>query len=266
MRKAVWTCISLVLLTGAIATHGWAVERELWNVRLGTKAMNLLDKPGYGQPHFIGPLGAISVVTEQASASGGAAAPAGTARSGPAGPSAGGGGRGGARGGGRGGGMRGGGQGGSRGGRGGAAGGGARVGRATGGRTVEGPGMFWYYRRPGGAVIVLTLDRQGEVIAITLTGNAPAPEALTTRNIGLGSSYMEIIAQYGYPDQIVSGGTILELTYVDHGVRFTLDAMRVREIAIGAHIAAQAEAAPVGPEVAPPPPSGMSVEELRGYL
>ena len=264
MRKTVWTCISLALLTGAIATHGWAVERELWGVRLGANAMNLLDKPGYGQPHFIGPLGAISVVTEQAPG-GGAAPAARSARSGPAGPSAGGGGRGGA-GGGRGGGMRGGGRGGSRGGGGSASGGGARVGRATGGGTVEGPGMYWYYRRPGGALIVLTLDRQGEVIAITLSGNAPAPEAMTTRNIGLGSGYMEIIAQYGYPDQIVSGGTILELTYVDHGVRFTLDAMRVREIAIGAHIAAQAETAPVGPEVAPPPPAGMSVEELRGYL
>jgi hypothetical protein len=126
--------------------------------------------------------------------------------------------------------------------------------------------MYWYYRKPGGAVIVLTLDRQGEVIAITLAGTAPAPEALTTRRIGLGSGYMEIIAQYGYPDQIVSGGTILELTYVDHSVRFTLDSMRVREIAIGAHIAAQAETAPVGVEEAPPPPAGMSVEELRGYL
>ncbi|MCJ7751455.1 MAG: hypothetical protein MUQ65_10235, partial [Armatimonadetes bacterium] len=229
MRKAVWACISLVLLTGAIATHGWAVERELWGVRLGTKAMNLLDKPGYGQPHFIGPIGAISVVTQQAP--GGAATAVGSARSGPAGPSAGGGGREGARGG-RGGGMRGGGRAGGRGGRGGAAGGVASVGRATGGGTVAGPGMYWYYGRPGGAVIVLTLDRPGEVIAITLTGNSPAPEAMTTRNIGLGSGYMEIIAQYGYPDEIVSVGTILELTYVDHGVRFTLDAMRVREIAI----------------------------------
>ncbi|HUU54748.1 MAG TPA: hypothetical protein VMY87_07495 [Armatimonadota bacterium] len=113
---------------------------------------------------------------------------------------------------------------------------------------------------------MLTLDREGEVIAITLSGTAPSPQARTTREIGLSSGYMEIIAQYGYPDQIVSGGTILELTYVDHGVRFTLDSMRVREIAIGAHIAAQAEAAPVAPEVAPPPPAGMSVEELRGYL
>ena len=126
--------------------------------------------------------------------------------------------------------------------------------------------MYWYYRRPGGAVIVLTLDRQGEVIAITLSGSGPVPEALTTRNIGLGSGYMEIIAQYGYPDQIVSGGTVLELTYVDHGVRFTLDSMRVREIAIGAHIAAQVETAPVAADTVPLPPAGMSVEELRGYL
>ena len=125
--------------------------------------------------------------------------------------------------------------------------------------------MYWYYRRPGGAVAVLTLSREGDVTAITLSGVAPSPEGVTTRGIGLGSSYMEIIAQYGYPDQIVSGGTVLELTYVDHGVRFTLDSMRVREIAIGAHIAAEAE---VAPEALEPmaPPAGMSVEELRGYL
>lgn len=259
MRKAVWTCIGLAVITGAVATHGWAVERELWGVRLGTNAMTLLDKPGYGQPDFIGPMGAISVATEQAPSRG--ATGAGAARSGPAGPSGGAGRGGGARGG-RGGGMRG----GARGGGGGGAGGTARVGRASGGGTVEGPGMSWYYRRPAGAVIVLTLSRQGEVIAITLTGKAPAPQSLTTRDIGLGSSYMEIIAQYGYPDQIVSGGTVLELTYVDHGVRFTLDTMRVREIAIGAHIAAQAETTPAEAEIAPAPPAGMSVEELRGYL
>jgi len=145
------------------------------------------------------------------------------------------------------------------------AGGGVGTAALTRGPSPEGPGMYWYYRRPGGAVVVLTLSREGEVTAITLSGVAPSPEGVTTRGIGLGSSYMEIIAQYGYPDQIVSSGTVLELTYVDHGVRFTLDSMRVREIAIGAHIAAEAE---VAPETLAPtaPPAGMSVEELRGYL
>jgi hypothetical protein len=125
--------------------------------------------------------------------------------------------------------------------------------------------MYWYYKRPGNATIVLSLDPEGEVTAITLTGNAPSSGGVTSRGIGLTSNYMDIIAQYGYPDQTVSAGTALELTYVDHGVRFTLDAMRVREIAIGAHIAAEAEVAPVAPEAAPPP-AGMSIEELRGYL
>jgi hypothetical protein len=126
--------------------------------------------------------------------------------------------------------------------------------------------MFWYYERPGGATVVLSLDIEGEVKSITLTGPGPTPQGRTTRGIGLGNHYMEIITQYGYPDQLVSSGTVLELTYVDHGVRFTLDTMRVREIAIGAQIAAEVEAAPATPETAPPPPAGMSVEELRGYL
>jgi hypothetical protein len=125
--------------------------------------------------------------------------------------------------------------------------------------------MYWYYRRPGGAFIVLTLSLDGEVTAIKLAGLAPTPGGRTSRGIGLGQGYMEVIAQYGYPDQSVISGTVLELSYVDHGVRFTLDSMRVREIEIGAAIVAAAEAAPAAPEAAPPP-AGMSIEELRGYL
>ena len=302
MRRAVWACVSLIVVIGSLSSCCWAVERELSGVRLGDRALALLDRSGYGQPAYIGPLGTISVAPpeQQRQAAGGAAGGATSARSGPAGPTAvrggmraaggrgggargggmrgggmrggagGGGGRrggGGARGGGmRGGGMRGGGgRGGARGGGMGAAAGGARGRTAAGAAGVQGPGMYWYYRRPGGAVIVLTLNLEGEVTAITLAGMSPTPGGRTTRGIGLGNGYMEVISQYGYPDQTVSSGTVLELTYVDHGVRFTLDSMRVREIEIGAAITAAAEAAPVAPEAAPPP-AGMSTEELRGYL
>ncbi len=126
--------------------------------------------------------------------------------------------------------------------------------------------MYWYYRRPGGAIMVLTLTQTGEVRAISLTGTAPYPQGRTSRGIGLTSSYMQLISQYGYPDQIVTGGTTLELTYVDHGVRFTLDNMRVREISIGAHIGlAFQPTQEMAPEEALPP-AGLSVEELKGYL
>ncbi len=290
MRKAAWTCITLAVLVCTASSRAWAVERELSGVRLGDNALDLLDRPGYGQPDFIGPLGTVTVAAEQPQA-GGAQRAGGALRSGPAGPSQRGGARGmGARGGARGagarGGMRGarggargaGARGGMRGARGGARGAGARGGmragagagvgtrsRAAGAASARGPGMYWYYKRPGNATAVLSLDPEGEVTAITLTGIAPSPGGATSRGIGLSSSYMEIIAQYGYPDETVSGGTVLELTYVDHGVRFSLDAMRVREIAIGAHIAAAAEAAPVAPEIEVPP-AGMTIEELRGYL
>lgn len=258
MGKTTWTWAGLALLVCIASPCAWAVERELAGIRLGDKALDLLDRPGYGEPGFIGPLGAISVASQREQQAPAAARSAG-GRSGPAGPRA------------RGSRARGGmGARGARGGGGAMAGG--RAGGVVGGRAqtrggaeVAERGMYWYYRRPGGAVVVLTLDLAGEVQAITLTGNMPYSAGRTTRGTGLTSSYMEIIAQYGYPDQIVSGGTVLELTYVDHGVRFTLDSMRVTEIAIGAHIAAAAEVAPVaGPE--PPPPAGMSVEELRGYL
>jgi hypothetical protein len=295
MRKLACASLCLALITGLLASGAWAVERELAGVRLGDKSLDLLDRPGFGEPNFIGPLGTLAYVAPQQQPSQASAA-------GPVGPSAavgasagmrGGGMRaggmraggmrgGGMRGGGmRGGGMRGGGMpgGGMRGGgmRGGAAGGGMRTG-AVGGRaggaraaapgasSVAGPGMYWYYRRPGGATLLLTLTQTGQVTAITLTGRALYVRGRTTRGIGLTSSYMELISQYGYPDQIVTGGTVLELTYVDHGVRFTLDNMQVTEISIGPHIArAFQPEVEVAPEEALPP-AGLSVEELRGYL
>ena len=178
-----------------------------------------------------------------------------------------------ARGGGRGG--RGGGRGMGGGGMRGGMGGGARAG-ATGARGgtvsratqagVSGPGMYWYYRRPGGAIVVLSLDPRGEVKAITLTGSSPYLGGRTSRGIGLTNNYMEIISQYGYPDQVVAGGNRLDLTYVDHGVRFTLDNMRVTQIVIGTHIGQMIETAPTAPTETTPPPAGISVEELRGYL
>ncbi len=313
MRRALWACIGSAILVGVAASSTWAVERELAGIRLGEMAMDLLDKPGYGEPDFIGPLGTVALPIEEpqgalASRAGGAI------RSGPAGPTGraaagargmrggargmgggargmgggargmGGGARGmggGARG--MGGGARGMGGGargmggGARGMRGGARGtGGTRAGgrggagrasiRTAAGTRTELPGMYWYYKRPGNAVVVLSLDPEGEVRAITLVGSVPSPAGITSRGIQLGSDYMEIIRQYGYPDQTVSSGAALELTYVDHGVRFTLDSMRVREVAIGAHIAAAAEAVPAVSEEAAPPPAGMSIEELRGYL
>ena len=290
MRKLACASLCLALIIGLLASGAWAVERELAGVRLGDKSLDLLDRPGFGEPNFIGPLGTLAYVAPQQQQ------PSQASAAGPVGPSAAIGASAGTRGGGmrgggmRGGGMRGGGMGGGMGGggmrgggmrgggmRGGAAGGGMRAGavggRAGGARTaapgassVAGPGMYWYYRRPGGATLLLTLTQTGQVIAITLTGRSLYVRGRTTRGITLTSSYMELISQYGYPDQIVTGGTVLELTYADHGVRFTLDNMQVTEISIGPHIArAFQPVVEVAPEEALPP-AGLSVEELRGYL
>ena len=103
-------------------------------------------------------------------------------------------------------------------------------------------------------------------LALTLTGATPYAAGRTTRNIGLSSGYMEIIAQYGYPDQVVTMGSAVEMTYVDHGVRFHLQGMRVTEIAIGVYVTATVEAAPTTTLEVAPPPTGLTVEELRGHL
>jgi len=127
--------------------------------------------------------------------------------------------------------------------------------------------MYWLYRRPLGARLVLTLTPTGEVKAITVSGSLPYAAGRTTRSIGLANSYMEVIAAYGYPDQTLTAGTAVDLTYVDHGVRFTLEGMRVMRIAIGAEIARSVEAVTQPSAPAPTlPPVGLSAEELRGYL
>ena len=267
MARAIWAIICLGTLTGGACSSAWAVERELAGVRLGEMALGLLDKPGYGEPDFIGPLGSIAIASVLQGQVLGQTAPTalarpglsgGTARRGPAGPA----GRMEDEG------MRGGeGRGGGAGARRGTTGAGA-LSRpaAAGGAQGGGAGMYWYYRRLGGAVVVLSLDLRGEVKAITLTGDASYLAGRTSRSIGLTNSYMEIIGQYGYPDQVITAGNQIELTYVDHGVRFSLENMRVREIAIGAHIGQTIQTAPALPVDTGPPPAGLGVEELRGYL
>jgi len=157
----------------------------------------------------------------------------------------------------------------------GGAGMGARAARAATGRTAAAParaagagtGMYWHYKRPHGATLVLGLSPTGEVETITLSGTQPYAAGRTSRNIGLTSSYMDVISRYGYPDDTVTAGAAVQLTYVDHGVRFTLEGMRVTRIAIGAEIVGGVEPAPAGAPAAPAlPPAGMSIEELKGYL
>jgi len=126
--------------------------------------------------------------------------------------------------------------------------------------------MYWYYRRMADVVLVLSLDRVGIVRAITLGGTFPYRAGRTSRGIGLSSTYMDIIAQYGYPDRTAILGTAVQLTYVDHGVRFQLEGMQVREIAVGAYVTAGVEAAPEAAPESITPPAGLTTEELRGYL
>ena len=321
MRRALLVGLGLLGLTVWIHSPAWAVERELAGVRLGAYAIPLLSRPGFGQPDFIGPLGAVggqAAAAPRTGLSGPTRARGGGARAGAGGGGGGararaGGGRGGGGCGGRGGGGRGGGGGGRRGalpsgttglalsgpsydvsltqmrgggggGRGGGGGGGGR-GRAGGGggrgggggggavaqagtRTTAGQEatILWFYRRAGGATLVLALDTKGRVKAITLSGSLPYPPGRTSRNIGLSNDYIDVIRQYGYPDQAVSQGSAVDLTYVDHGVRFRLDGMRVTQITIGAYVAATVVPAPAAASTPAAPTPGLSIDELKGYM
>ena len=151
-------------------------------------------------------------------------------------------------------------------------GGGPRPGGAPGGRgpvqaTQVSTTLYWLYQRPGGAFLVLTLDGKGVVNTITLNGTLGFGSGRTSKGVTLGTDYMSIVRQYGYPDQSASNGATLVLTYVDAGVRFQLEGMRVNQITIGSYVAAARVALPtaVGPPRGPTGP-GLGVDELKGYM
>ena len=79
--------------------------------------------------------------------------------------------------------------------------------RRTGGVVT----VYWFYRRSGGATLVLSLDAKGVVKAITLSGSLPYPSGRTSRSIGLGNDYTDVIQRYGYPDQSLSQSSALDL-------------------------------------------------------
>jgi hypothetical protein len=113
---------------------------------------------------------------------------------------------------------------------------------------------------------VLSLDTKGRVTAISLSGALPYPPGRTSRNIGLSNDYVDVIRRYGYPDRSATQGSAVDLTYVDHGVRFRLDGMRVSQINIGAYVAASAPPAPAAAPAPTTPTLGLSIDELKGYM
>lgn len=289
MRRALVACLGLVAITLALHSSVWAEEKELAGVSLGSNAISLLSRTGFGQPDFIGPLGAGGAQQSSgARAGGGPAGRGGVGAPGQGGPR----GRPGRMGGpgsregmmrrgaapsftvaltqGRGG--REGRMGGPRGQPGGMGGPGGRGGRNARGRATSAgnaatpQNLYWLYRRPGKTQLVLTLNLRGLVTAITLNGSLPYPPGYTSKGIGLSDSYIEVVNRYSYPEKVVTQGTSLELTYVNHGVRFRLDAMRVSQITIGAYVP---KSLPQTPAVAPKPTApaaGMSIPELKGYM
>ena len=137
---------------------------------------------------------------------------------------------------------------------------------AAAGQAAAPQTLYWLYRRPGGVQLVLTLNQRGLVTAITLNGTRPYPPGQTSKGIGLGSAYPDLIRRYGYPDRAVTSGLSLDLTYIDHGVKFRLDGMRVTQITIGAYVETAAPPAPAKASGPTAPPAGMSLPELKGYM
>ncbi|HEX2999187.1 MAG TPA: hypothetical protein VHR86_02990 [Armatimonadota bacterium] len=106
----------------------------------------------------------------------------------------------------------------------------------------------WIYERLNqGVVYIFGYDEEGRVIAITVGdgysdsvnrggSRRPYAGARTSRGIGLGSTFREVIKAYGYPEiQQSAGNNETVLTYYDkYGVAFSMKqgVMRVTAITI----------------------------------
>jgi hypothetical protein len=276
-----------------LANPAFSLERELAGVELGQRALELLSNPKFGTPDYIGPVGSLGAIPPPAATNlvgqfpgmVGSAGTAGTtgqpgAPAAPSGPTtsamsalmdigimpgmAG---------------MPG-----AAAGATGQPGASAAPGGTTAGMTGMGPGAaatgagsaptaieaVWMYQR-GNARILVTVDEDGRVTNVALQGKGPSRVGRTLYNLGLDASPGMIFATYGLPDRTVALTNGLEYTYLDHGVRFTLEDFRTTEIMIGqrvseaaAVIVAREKKAKVQPKVAPGP--GLSLEALKGYM
>jgi hypothetical protein len=259
-----------------LAPRANAIENSLAGVRLGQRALDLLDLQGYGAPEFLGPLGSVTTwgIPQSTTPIGGAPAGAYGAAPGMAGSAA-------------------------------AAaptvtpqtalrgpvpsgasfrfGFSSRArgttGAATGATTPryapaapiapsapagaaatpaavaaagEGGTVYWLYRKPGGVQVVVGISPSGKVNSVVLSGPS-YPPAKTEGGVRLGDTYTAVLDKYGFPDGTQNVGANLVLRYANAGLTVTLANMRVQTIAL-----AQYEGA-----LAPTP--GRPSAPTRGY-
>ena len=203
-----------VMVVSLVATQALAVESGLAGVRIGESALQLLTKPTFGPPAYIGPIG-LSVSREAAAPSPFAAAVpvptsyspgAATYRAGtPAGaysPAAT---------------------------RAAPAYGAPGLGAAPAQPPPLEPVMVWLYRRMPNTLILVELHAEGKVTGVIVDGTSSLA-AETARGVRLGASYEAILAAYGYPDQTVNEGQNLILRYLYDGLTFRLSNMRLAAI------------------------------------
>jgi len=92
--------------------------------------------------------------------------------------------------------------------------------------------QYWLYPKRGGVRVILGVEPSGNIATITVQGSF-SPEVYTSRGIGLGDSFTDLISAYGYPERTQPTGEGLEITYPEQDVRFALKSLRITEITIG---------------------------------
>jgi hypothetical protein len=215
------TAAMLAVVFGLALTRAQAAEVQLAGVRLNDSVMNLLSRSGWGIPDAIGPLaqaGGTTASSANQGASGVSGQGGGSRQLPPA--------------------LR------------------AKLGVQTENvvaspaqptaaqgqkpaapqRTSElrgtGGMQYWLYSKSGGGKIILAVEPSGNIANITAQG-PPNNQIRTSRGIGLGSSYFDLINFYGYPEvsQPIPSG--LRVVYSDQDVIFILQNLRVTEITVG---------------------------------
>jgi hypothetical protein len=233
MNMSIRSVTAALILLGAIfalIAPGRAVEMQLAGAQLNESIMEFITRPGWGLPEGIGPLAQAGATTAAKTSTENAAASSSSAQAG-----------------------------------------GRRIrdevrypgaaGRLNQTRTFASPAnrvttqaaqaatattatkntnemrgtggiQYWLYAKSNGLRIVLGVEPSGNIATITAQG-PPNYQVRTSRGVGLGSSYFDLINFYGYPENTQSLATGLRIAYPDQDVIFLLQNLQVTEITVG---------------------------------
>lgn len=106
------------------------------------------------------------------------------------------------------------------------------------------PQVTWTYDLPDGTTLEFIISQNGRVVQITVGGDKPFKQSVTSKGIKLGSLYKDVVLKYGYPESQQEIGRFLQTSYADkHRIVFLFCGPEIGQVKklVGITIALKAE-------------------------